>query len=133
MKYIKNYNESILTGLTDDDISGSKFIKYEPKDNKFKIGDYVIAQDLEFVNTMCSNYLTDNVGRISYLEGQNGKNWYDVEYINVSLDLKYDIMSILQNDDVYDTYSFKEKELRFATKDEIERQSIKNDETKYNL
>jgi len=131
MKKLKTFE---MFEITDDEIVGDKWKKYVPENNKFNIGDHVIVTDkLELPDKDCSNFLNNNVGQISYYEGQDNKNWYDVKYDNIPLNLENDMQSVLHKDDVFGVYSFVESELRLATPEEIEMQLIKNDTDKYNL
>ena len=91
--------------------------------NDFKIGDYIIVEDLSaFLNNPLNDFLKNNVGKIENFLQQVDDN------IKIFMISYYNLPIITTN-----LMYFKENEIRLATEEEIKNQPIKDDVQKYNL
>ena len=131
-----------------------KYIKkFEKFNHQFKVGDYVIADKLEFDFEELENYLKNNVGQIEEVRdhplailnlanirtGIAHKVTYVIKYLNIwpltgPENLKNSIVYCGEMDNnPSGCFALYENEIRLATPEEIEHQLIINDVNKYNL
>lgn len=126
MKHIKLFENLLSSDFDPNDKSRSK----KPK---FNIEDHIIAKNDISYKKKLKFFLTNVVGKIIEIDfrGYKGEiTWYTIEYFNVP-----EIEGIIDCDiiDWENNFMLDEDEIRLATKDEIEHQSIKNYSDKYNL
>ena len=104
------------------------------KTEKFKVGDYVIAKNIDSYVTILEKYLKKNVGKIIDIEYPvDSKTEIVVIYTNLPKDILY--YSEVYSKDNIKLYVFKfyENKLRLATLEEIEEYKIKENTINYNL
>ena len=114
-----------------------KYIKkYEKIKQTFKVGDWVkITPNPDFLDEI-KEYLNDNIGIIYDIEDEDYD--YNVKYTNVPKHLHWLTRFMGSNPteglkSQGEIFVAKERELRLATKDEIETQLAKEAADKYNL
>jgi hypothetical protein len=97
-----------------------KYIKkYEKINNKLEIGDYVVLNDTTYTYnsdfSVFSNFLNNNVGRISDIKLRVTGNVYDIDYFNVPTDLR-SYFSMNKNTGTLYGMSTPEDEIIFSSK-----------------
>ena len=115
-----------------------KYLKsFEQNNSKFKLGDYIIAQNLTPFKEI-TKYLENNVGEISDIDYHLSSPIYFVRYINLPNNLKDEhlfnvykpVSGVADSDGIFRLF---DENLRFATDNEIEDHLIKKNTIKYNL
>ena len=92
--------------------------------SEFKIGDYVIGVDVEYLDYNIKNFFENNVGQIKRMDKSN---FYYMKYDIVP---DYIPKYVSDGNGLYPLFG---RELRLANEQEIEEQMIKNNAKKYNL
>ena len=104
--------------------------KFENKTNNFKIGQYVVAENLPYTYIQdLKNFLNNNVGQITMIGDKdyidNSYSKYYVKYENIPKNLEY-----LFYKNQKESYT---KNIRLATEEEIENYKLNKITNKFNI
>ena len=99
-------------------------MKYIKKYNKFKIGDYVVADKFQTREYELEIFFKKCVGIVI----NSSKDSVDVEFINIPSNIRNKFYDLINNNICFFTH-----ELRLATPEEIEKYKYQKELNKYNL